>query len=474
MINSEYSDGEVSIAEQLVLIAKYKYDIVKTTENDVLAIPISGPRIPKSLRGNSDNLGDDLFRIYRDAFHKIPSERAVGDALRVVNSEAGMKDPVRAHLRHAQVDDSIYVDIGDSTGEAIHITPNGWEVIARPPVLFRRTALMSSLPRPMKGGNLADLFSIINVPEDLQPLVCGFLVSAMFDIPYPILAINGEQGSGKSDAAKRLSFLIDPSHAPLQSPPKDIPSWIELAAGAKVISLDNLSDISGPLSDSFCRASTGIGSAKRQHYSDRELVVYQFKRVLILNGINLTDQRDDLLDRIIPLYLPVINSEQRRSESELEKAWEIVYPLLFGALLDLGSQILNVLPTIKLTSLPRMADFALILAAYDAVTGQESLKAYISQISSSATTTIEGDPFLDSLQKHLSGGWVGSAVDLLEKINSIEPYALAQGWPKSAKSVTEKLMRSAPTLRKAGWIVDNLGNKNKEDRTIWRIVPKSN
>jgi hypothetical protein len=470
--NIDHSDGEVSVAEQLILISKYKYDIIRTTEGDVLAIPISGPRIPKSLRGTNDNLGDDLFRIYREMSHKIPSEKAVNDALRVINSEAGMQDPVQAHLRHAQVGDSIYVDIGDSTGEAIHVTPSGWEVIAQPPVIFRRTALTSKLPRPIKGGNLGDLFSIINVPEDLQPLVCAFLVSAMFDIPYPILAINGEQGSGKSDAAKRLSFLIDPSPAPLQSPPRDIPSWIEIAASAKVISLDNLSHISGPLSDSFCSASTGIGSAKRKHYSDRELVVNQFKRVLILNGINLTDQRDDLLDRIIPLYLPVINSEQRKSESDLEKAWENVYPLLFGAILDLCSQILNVLPSIKLSSLPRMADFALILAAYDAVTGQESLKAYIASISSSATTTIEGDQFLDCLKKHLSGGWMGSAVDLLEKINSLELYPMAQGWPKSAKNVSEKLMRSAPTLRKAGWTVDNLGDKNKENRTIWRIVPK--
>lgn len=474
MTSMHSTEIELSVAEQLVLTSKMKYDIVRTTEDDVLAIPISGPRIAKTLRGTRNNLGDDLVRLYREATHKLPSERAVSDALRVINSEAGIQDPVEAHLRYAQIDDSVYVDIGDSTGEAIHVTTCGWEVISRPPVLFRRTALTSPLPRPVKGGSLRDLFSIINVPLELQPLVCAFLVSAMFEIPHPILAINGEQGSGKSDAAKRLSLLIDPSPAPLQSPPKDIPAWIELAVGARVISLDNLSNISGPLSDSFCRASTGDGLVKRQHYSDKDLVVYQFKRVLILNGINLTDQRDDLLDRIIPLYLPVINSEHRKAESDLEKEWQAVYPHLFGALLDLCSQILKVLPSINLSSLPRMADFAIILAAYDAVTGEESLKTYISQISSSATSAIEGDKFLDALQKHLTGGWVGSAIDLLEKINSLEPYPDPQGWPKSAKSLSEKLMRSAPTLRKAGWTVDNLGDKNKENRTIWRITPKPN
>jgi hypothetical protein len=212
---------------------------------------------------------------------------------------------------------------------------------------------------------------------------------------------------------------------------------------------------------------------KRQHYSDKDLVVYQFKRVLILNGINLTDQRDDLLDRIIPLYLPVISAEYRKAESDLEKAWEAIYPYLFGALLDLCSQILKVLPSVKLSSLPRMADFAIILAAYDEVTGEESLKTYTSQISSSATSSIEGDKFLNSLQKHLAGGWVGSASDLLEKINALERYVDPQGWPKSSKSVSEKLMRTAPTLRKAGWTVDNLGDNNKEHRTIWRIVPRS-
>jgi hypothetical protein len=473
MTSKENTEGEVSVAEQLVLISKYKYDIVRTTEDDVLAIPTSGPRIARTLRGARNNLGDDLARIYREVFHKLPSERAVNDALRVINSEAGTQDPLQAHLRYAQRDNSIFVDIGDSTGESIHITANGWDVISRPPVVFRRTALTSPLPRPEKGGNLVDLFSIINVPKELQPLVCAFLVSAMFEIPHPILAINGEQGSGKSDTAKRLSLLIDPSPAPLQSPPKDIPAWIELAVGAKVISLDNLSHISGPLSDSFCRASTGDGLVKRQHYSDKDLVVYQFKRVLILNGINLTDQRDDLLDRIIPLYLPVISAENRKAESDLEKAWEAIYPYLFGALLDLCSQILKVLPTIKLSSLPRMADFAIILAAYDEVTGEESLKTYTSQISSSATSSIEGDKFLDSLQKHLAGGWVGSASDLLEKINALERYVDPQKWPKSSKSVSEKLMRVAPTLRKAGWTVDNLGDNNKEHRTIWRIVPRS-
>jgi hypothetical protein len=180
------------------------------------------------------------------------------------------------------------------------------------------------------------------------------------------------------------------------------------------------------------------------------------------------------LDRIIPLHLPVISAEKRKLDAYLQEAWDELYPSLVGAVMDLCSQILRVLPSVELSSLPRMADFAKVLAAYDLVTGEESLNIYLSLINSSATTVIEGDKFLDSLKRHLHGGWTGSAGELLEKINSLEPFVTAQGWPSSAKSVTEKLMRSAPTLRKAGWTVDNLGDKNKGNRTLWRIVPDSN
>lgn len=80
------SAGKPSAAEVLVFLAKLHYEIIRTVENDYLAVPLSGPKIAKNVKGGSSSLGDDLMRRYREHCGKIPSERAVNDAIRVIMS----------------------------------------------------------------------------------------------------------------------------------------------------------------------------------------------------------------------------------------------------------------------------------------------------------------------------------------------------------------------------------------------------
>lgn len=463
---------KVSTTDELIFIAKNEYEIIRSTENDYFAIPLRGPKIAKPLRGSQNTLGDDLMRKYRELRHKVPSERAVNDAIRVLASEAGITDPVVSYIRFARLADSIYIDLGDSTGNAIEIKPGSWSIIDRPPVYFRRTALTSCFSRPIAGGEIEKLFSIINIPPHLKGLIIGWLIAAMDEsIPHPILGLNGEQGSGKSDAAKRLIALIDPSPAPLQSPPKDVSAWIELAAGAYGISLDNLSKISDAQSDAFCRAATGDGLAKRQHYSDKDLVVHQFKRVIVLNGINLTEMRDDLADRVIPINLPVISPELRRYERDLDSQWDELYPYILGGLLDLCAKVLEQLPKVKLTTLPRMADFGRILQAIDELRGTDSLARYSSEIGKSASNSLDNDSFLKALSKQITSSWTGTASELLDEMNSKTPYSFDKTWPQNSRHVTDKLTRSAPTLRKVGWLIDDLGSNNHLNARRWMINP---
>ena len=461
-----------SPAETLVMLAKLKYEIIRTLEGDLLAIPLTGPKIAKPFKGMQNTLGDDLMSKYREMTHKIPSERAINDALRVLASDAYSQDPVKAHLRYARFGEHIYIDIGDTTGNAIEIRPGSWSIVERPPVYFRRTILTAPLSRPVSGGNIANLFTIINVPTHLQSLLVGWLVASMDpSIPHPILAVNGEQGSGKSFASSKISSLVDPSPAPLQSPPKDITSWIELAAGAYGISLDNLSKISDVFSDALCRASTGDSSVKRANYSDKDLVLHQFKRVIIINGINLMEMRDDLADRIIPMNLPVISHESKQYESYLNEQWEQLYPEILGGLLDLCAKALERLPDVKLSSLPRMADFARVLQALDEICDTESLTQYREEIGKSASNSIDNDTFLKALGNQIESSWTGTASELLDEMSSKTPYHVDKTWPQNSRQVTDKLARSAPTLRKVGWLIENLGSKNHSNAQRWMITP---
>lgn len=464
---------KVSITEELIILAKINYEIIKTLEGDYLAIPKTGPRVSRPLHGLDNTLADDIMRMYREKRHKIPSERAVKDAIRVLISEANTRDAVKAYFRCAQLENEIFIDLGDRTGEVIHIFPGGWKVIEQAPVIFRRTALTSEFPRPVDDGDISKLFSIINVSKESEGLILGFLICAFFEsIPKPILAVNGEQGSGKSDTSRRIRFLIDPSTAPLQSAPRDESSWVDLAAGCYLVSLDNLSEMPHWLSDSLCRAATGIGSSKRRLFSDKEIVVHQFKRVVILNGINLTALRGDLADRIIPITAPVISTRERKLEADLESAWLREFPEIFGALLTICSKVLEKYTHIEMDELPRMADFGRILKAIDVVRGTDSLKSYMDEVGDMAHNTLEGDEFFKSVARVVGVSWTGTATELLEKVNSAtSSYIFAPSWPQTSRDVTERLARTGPTLRKAGWTIENLGNKNKQKTVRYHICP---
>jgi hypothetical protein len=76
-----------------------------------------------------------------------------------------------------------------------------------------------------------------------------------------VLAISGEQGTGKTTAVKVLVLLLDPGPVLVRKPPRDADSWVTAAAGSWVVGLNNLSDIPSWLSDSLCRASTGHGES---------------------------------------------------------------------------------------------------------------------------------------------------------------------------------------------------------------------
>jgi hypothetical protein len=113
-------------------------------------------------------------------------------------------------VRVAECAGHLYLDLGDLSWRAVEIGANGWNVIARPPVMFRRPAGMGALPVPTRGGKAAcELKPFLNVAEEDLPLVLAWLAAAFRPSgPYPILQFLGEQGSAKSTTQKVLRRAI--------------------------------------------------------------------------------------------------------------------------------------------------------------------------------------------------------------------------------------------------------------------------
>ena len=191
-----------------------------------------------------------------------------------------------------------------------------------------------------------------------------------------MLGIFGEQGTGKTTAAKVLASLLDPGPVPVRKPPRDADSWVTAAAGSWLVALDNLSEIQPWLSDSLCRAVTGDGDVRRKLYTDGELAVFAYRRCVILNGIDTGAMQADLADRMLPIDLAVIDAapaDRRRSVASVARG-SPGHPRRAPRPRRGGPGPAAV--CCQLASKPRMADFAKIAAAVDADLGTPGCARY--------------------------------------------------------------------------------------------------
>jgi hypothetical protein len=81
-------------------------------------------------------------------------------------------------------------------------------------------------------------------------LIVSWLIAALRPIgPYPVLIINGEQGSGKSICCRVLRRLIDPNGAELRSDTRKEEDVFLAAKNGWVLALDNPSYLQNDFAD---------------------------------------------------------------------------------------------------------------------------------------------------------------------------------------------------------------------------------
>jgi hypothetical protein len=84
------------------------------------------------------------------------------------------------------------------------------------------------------------------------------------------------------------------------------------------------------MSDALCRIASGGSFAVRQLYTDRDEVLFQVARPIILNGIEDVITRTDLADREIFLSLQHLQEERRRAEHEIWRDFATAQPRILG------------------------------------------------------------------------------------------------------------------------------------------------
>lgn len=451
---------------------RYTFGVSDTGEPYALPTDPTAPRIVRMMRGGSGSLRAELAAAYLTDHGAPPPQQALVDALTALEGLALASPPKPLALRVAGTESALWLDLGDPTGDVVRIGPDGWDIRTEAPVLHRRTALTAALPQPDGAGDVSALWPLLNVAESDRSVTLAWMVCALIpDIPHPILLLRGEQGTGKSTAAKRIVSVVDPSTVPLRKTPRDLDSWTTAAVGSHVVAVDNLSTLPEWLSDALCRASTGDGDVRRRLYTDGDLHVVSFRRVVILNGIDLGAVRDDLADRLVTVDLHRIDETQRQRDADLNQRWDEAAPKILGGLLNLTSQVLAELPNVHLERSPRMADFARVLAAVDRVMGTQGMRRYSELAGELATDAVTSDPVLSALTATVTTPWRGASAEMLDALtDSLGDSRPPKGWPSGARALTSLLKRRAPSLRRLGWTVDQTDERGERGQ-VWKIEP---
>jgi len=437
-------------ADKLVALALDRFELGCTPKGERFAVEKTGANVAIRLDGSA--MKSTLASLYFDEYASVAGSAALEGALTTLHGQAKKTEPRELAIRYGRNGDKIVVDLGRGDGKSVEIDTAGWRVVDRSPILFERTELVGQLPIPTSDGTVGDLRTLLNMSDADFDVLVGWIVAAMIpDIPHPILFLSGGQGTGKTTAATMIVDTFDKSDAPTRTQPKDPEGYALSVACSWATVFDNVSKIPEWQSDAMCKTVTGDAFTKRKLYSDRELSVVSFRRVVAITTIDAGCVRGDLADRLVIVDLETI--DKRRTEHEIRARFEEIRPRLLGAFCELVSKTLATLPSVTLDELPRMADFAKVLAAVDAVRGTDSLATYLGTRERLADEVIDGDPVGSAVAEWLeaTAGTVHTLkMHELKKALTAHDSDCAHRLPRTDKGLGGVLRRLAPALRLHG------------------------
>ena len=446
-------DKKRSQTDRLVEFAREQFELIHDRNGDVYACDNRTAEV-RRLAGRQ--FKDRLMAGFFEKCKMATREASMREALSTLQALGRFNgEPQKVDIRVAAHGGKYYVDLCETgNSRCIELGAGYWKIVTNPPVRFVRGDAMQPLPTPLHGGSISPLWKIANVPEELRILVVTWLIDALRpDTPYPGLELIGEQGSGKSTAAEALRRVIDPSSCNLRGAPKTVEDIFVAAGQNHVVAYENVSHLAGPMQDALAILSTGGGYAKRQLYSNDEEHIINVRRPWLINGISIAVTQQDLVDRVISIECPVI--ETRQSSSKQWAQFEIDLPCIFGGILDTAAKALAILPSVTLAPAdrPRLVEFVMLGQAVAKSEGKSDfLKRFNELRAETVARTLDSSPVATAILEFIEAtptGIKASVKDILSRLEHHKPIG-AEFWPRSPKGLGDALRRAAPALRQMG------------------------
>ncbi len=364
-------------------------------------------------------------------------------------------------LRVGELEERIYVDLGDLLGQAVDVAASGWAILRNPPVRFVRGS-RGELPVPVVGCSFELFTKHFNLSASDVVRVVAFMIGTFNSVgSYPILFIEGEQGTGKSILCDMILALIDPpkgmKSARFSFTPDEKDFHVS-AQGVRVICFDNISNFSAAAADILCRMATGAASASRKLYTDDEETRFAVVRPMIANCIGLPSSRADLLSRALRVKTRPVKS--RRTEAALMREFNDDRPMMLGFLMDCVSTALRNREAVEQAVeagdilLPRMGDFGQFVEAAASQLGLapgEFSKLIEHEQAAMQVESALTHPIGAALMKYFTKP---KATPIIKPVRELLPllqsYSTGQEWWPASNKFGNELTRISVGLRNLG------------------------
>jgi hypothetical protein len=405
-----------------------------TTNANYIAIPEANDTSFQLLELTDSRLKHFINGKYSEAYGSYVSNDAVSQALSMMNYYAAFinKEVLDFSLRIAKKPDALYYDLSDPARSTVKITPSKWKLSKGKSILFKNYRAQTAQVVPQMGeSNVTALLDFINIKEEYRCLFLCWVVACFIpEFPHPILSISGEPGAGKSTCFEFLKKIIDPTAVDKLNVKADEKDFMAGLIFNYFLPYDNASYISADRSDWLCKLITGDSFITRELYTTSDAKVFNFRRIVGLNGVNLTATKSDLLDRCILIDLKRIEDEKRCTEAELKQKFDSYRPYIMGSIFTIVAEAMRIYPQVTLDNLPRMADFAVWgYAIGEAMkelglgfTGAQFLHEYKMNRDKQNEEAIANDPvakLIIALMVFKPQGWKGSATQLLNELKEL-------------------------------------------------------
>ncbi len=427
-----------------------------TDETNWIAQSLTGQSVKRWLRKEARSRGeiiksDDL----NDILDNLYAHAAIDDTRLQIHLRVGRDNAGNPELDLGTQD---LMRIRFQNGIA-HVVEQGSKT------LFSRPGSMLPLPIPAEEGDWRVVLPYLNMAEDQKLLFVAWMSFSICHergaLPYPVLVLHGQQGSGKSFLCSRiLRPLIDDNAAGIQLFPNKVKDLAVSSRHQYVLIYDNVRGFSKRQSDDLCVMATGGSISARKLWTDDDQALIKLHSPVVLNGIHSFVQEPDLASRCLTIHLLTLDTNNRREEADITRDLERELPNIFRGLLDLCAQALHIESSVEVIDAERMMSFCRWLAALEQVMGlpQGNLqKAYSDNLRDAALETVQDNALASTLLRFATslseGHWVGTPSALLAQLNLAAPPQTIHRhaeWPQSPISLSKRLKQVAPLLNPQG------------------------